>query len=597
MKNLVFFLALISTTISVAQQYTWAARGGGDVNFSVSGTPNSIDDYEHVRDIVVDSNNNYYFLAIVSSGNTNLNGVPFSNYNNPSNGKDTFLFSTDCDGNIRWQKVIGGWSEELTQNLSIDANNNIYVSGELIPKISSTHGPGHFDTDVVVDSNLGLNDPGPHNKSLYLIKYSDSGIFQWLQRPQRDTAVGTDIQKAYSFGHYTDANNVTHWLMTMGAGTHINGAYTTNTDDYAIFRFDDQGTYLGQTPVNMVFTNGRPAYAAVISMDENLNRYYISATRSNANSASLTFIGVSMTNNTALVALDASNGNLIWRLESTGGSNGSNISDIKIDNQSSIYISGRGVNTTQTPDSFAGYPFDHIQLSGGGSPGPYLIKLNAQGGLLWGSSPIYGAESGGYKIALNNNEVALATALRISGNWGSQTYTRSGSWQDDPVVVRFNTTTGNVLGIEDILAPAGSQEMATAIATDNFGNYVVGGYMRSTLFQNVAGITPLQINGSGATDFWYARLATTDCTGVPLSMEEDNLSKVSIFPNPATDFVQVNSNAVIISYSIYTISGQQVLSGSMDDTHSIEVLSLTSGIYLLNIKGNNASQTLKLIKE
>ncbi|MDP5077532.1 MAG: T9SS type A sorting domain-containing protein, partial [Nonlabens sp.] len=379
---------------------------------------------------------------------------------------------------------------------------------------------------------------------------------------------------------------VTHWLMTMGAGTHINGAYTTNTDDYAIFRFDDQGTYLGQTPVNMIFTNGRPAYSAVLTMDEVLNRYYISAYRRLGTGNSIDFLGSPINNNVALGAVDATNGNVLWRMENTGGNNFTGIYDLKVDGQSNVYLSGRSFNTVANPDSFAGYPLDHIQLSGGGSPGPYLIKLNAQGGLLWGSSPVYGAESGGYKIALNNNEVALATALRISGNWGSQTYTRSGSWQDDPVVVRFNTTTGNVLGIEDILAPAGSQEMATAIATDNFGNYVVGGYMRSTLFQNVAGITPLQINGSGATDFWYARLATTDCAGVPLSIEEDNLSKVSIFPNPATDFVQVNSNAVITSYSIYTISGQQVLSGSMDDTHSIEVLSLTSGIYLLNLESD-----------
>ena len=138
--------------------------------------------------------------------------------------------------------------------------------------------------------------------------------------------------------------------------------------------------------------------------------------------------------------------------------------------------------------------------------------------------------------------------------------------------------------------------MATAIATDNFGNYVVGGYFRSTLFQNFTGITPLQINGNGDTDFWYARLATTDCNGVPLSMEEENLSNVSIFPNPATDFAQITGDLSFTSYSIYNISGQQVLSGAIDD-NKIEVLSLTSGVYFLNLESDASSQTLRLVKK
>ena len=595
MKEFLFLFAIMITTLSAAQEYTWAARGGGDVNFG--NNPNNVDEYEHIRDIVVDSQNNYYYLATVSSNNTNLNGVPFTNYNRPNSGNDTFLFSTDCDGNVRWQKTIGGHNDEFTQHLSIDSNDNIYISGFVSPRGSTSNGFIHFDTDVVINSNLTISTSGPHNKTLYLIKYDSLGVFQWLQRPQRDNAGVTDFQKSYTFGHYTDANNITHWLMTMGAGTHINGAYTTTTDDYAIFRFDDQGTYLGQTPINMVFSNGRPTYAAVLSMDETLNRYYVSATRTNANSASLTFMGVSMINNTALAAIDTSNGGLIWRIESTGGSNGSNISDIKIDDQSNIYLSGRSFSGIgSVPDTFAGYTMDQTSLSGGVTSGPFIIKLNNQGNLLWGSNPDFGAQSGGYKIALNGNEVALATALRISGNWGSQTYTRSSSWVDDPAVVRFDGATGNVLGIEDILAPGGSQEMATAIATDNFGNYVVGGYFRSTLFQNNTGITPLQINGSGDTDFWYARLATTDCNGVPLSTEEENLSEVSIFPNPATEFVQVTGDLSFTSYSIYNISGQQVLSDNMND-NKIEVLSLTSGVYFLNLENNDTSQTLKLIKE
>ncbi|AGC76207.1 putative secreted protein (Por secretion system target) [Nonlabens dokdonensis] len=595
---LYFILLLVSISVN-AQEYTWAARGGGDVNFG--SNPNSTNEYEHIRDIVVDSQNNYYYLATVSSNNTNLNGVPFTNYNRPNFNNDTYLFSTDCSGNFRWQKTIGGYSDELTQHLSLDSSDNVYISGYMTPKINGTHSAGYFDTDVIIDSNLGINDPGPHNKNLYLIKYNSTGVFQWLQRPQRDTAVGTDIQKSYTFGHYTDANNVTHWLMTMGAGTHINGAYTTATDDYAIFRFDDQGTYLGQTPINLEFTNGRSTYAAVLTMDETLNRYYVSVHKTTVGSQNINLLGSSIIGYTALAAVDASNGNEIWRIENTGGEQGTSIIHIVVDNQSNIFISGEGNTAVDSgfpaPDTLAGHTFTQTNFSGTiGGYAPFLIKLDSQGNLLWGTNPTFASASAGYKIALNGNEVAIACGLQISGDWGSQTFTRPAGSADDPVIVRFNTTSGNVLGIEDILAPGGSQEMATAIATDNFGNYVVGGYFRSTLFQNNTAITPLQINGNGATDFWYARLATKDCNGVPLSMDEENLNQVSIFPNPATDVIQVTGDLLFTSYSIYNISGQQVLSGNIND-NKIEVLSLTSGVYFLNLKSDVASQTLKLVKE
>ncbi|QJP34131.1 T9SS type A sorting domain-containing protein [Nonlabens sp. Ci31] len=602
MKKMMILLVLISIPIAncLAQEYTWAARGGGDINFG--SNPNTINEYEHIRDIVVDSQNNYYYLATVSSNNTNLNGIPFTNYNRPNFGNDIFLFSTDCNGSVRWQKTIGGHNDDLTQHLSIDSNDNIYVSGYVLGRGSSNDNFIHFDTDVIINSNLTLTTPGPHNKNLFLIKYDSAGVFQWLQRPQKDATSIQDIQKSYTFGHYTDANNVTHWLMTMGAGTHINGVYTTNTDNYAIFRFDDQGTYLGQTPVDLQFTNGRATYASVVTMDEILNRYYISVHKTTVGSQTISFLGSNVIGYTALAAVDASNGNQIWRIENTGGEQGTSIVDIAVDGQSNIYITGEGNTAVDSgfpaPDTLAGHTFTQTNASGtAGGYAPFLIKINSQGSLLWGSNPVIGTEASSHSVTINGNEVAIATGMQVPSNWGSQTFNRPSSWLADPVVVRFDTTTGNVLGIEDVLGPAGQQDEATAIATDNFGNYVVGGYMRSTLFQNNTGITPLQINGSGETDFWYARLATTDCAGVPLSIEEESVNQVSIFPNPATDFVEITGDLSFTSYSIYNISGQQVLSGSIDGDNRIDVLFLTSGVYFIELQGDSGvSQALKLIK-
>lgn len=132
-------------------------------------------------------------MAVVSSGNATLQGVPFTNYNASNNGKDTFLFSTDCDGNVRWQKTIGGRNGDTTQHLSIYINDNIYVSGRMLSKLNGGIEEAHFDTDVIINTNLTASTLGPHNKTMYLIKYDSNGNFQWLQRPEHNQVESTGV--------------------------------------------------------------------------------------------------------------------------------------------------------------------------------------------------------------------------------------------------------------------------------------------------------------------------------------------------------------------------------------------------------------------
>jgi hypothetical protein len=592
-------LILVGTLYSTAQTYTWAGRGGGDIN--IDSTPQGTDEYEHIRDIKVDSQNNYYFLATISSGNTDLQGVPFSNHNRPTSGKDTFLFSTDCNGNMRWQKTIGGWNIDSTQGLSIDSGDNIYVTGRVLPRIGNNDGLVHYDTDVIINSNLTVFTPGPHNKSMYLMKYDSLGNFQWLQRPEQNQVESTGVQKAYNFGHVTDSNNVTHWLMTMGAGTHINGAYTASSDIYGIFRFDDQGNYLGQTPVDITYSNGREEFGTNLEYDEVLNRYYISYYRGDSGSEIFTFMGTQINYTTLLAAIEYGTGNLVWLITPSREDSGTEIHSIKVDQQSDIYISGEGVRglVGPVPESLAGYEFDNLGTSGRrGFRAPFLIKLDSQGNLIWGNNSDFDSQEEGYDIALNGNEVAIATGLQIPGTWDTATFTRPGNTNGDPVVVRFDAATGVVLGIHDVLGSSGSADAATAVAADNFGNYVTGGYMRSsTLFQNTTGITPLQRNGSGTTDFWYAKLATTDCNGVSLSTLDQQLDKAQLFPNPTTGWTTISTTATAQMVTLYDTLSRVVLEQQLDTDNRFNAGGLPQGVYLVRVVTDSGVVVTRLVRE
>src|SRR5690606_39678222 len=88
-------------------QWNWAINGGSNVLSWAGASWNCY--VEQVHDIAIDKNNNYYFVASITTvGTPLLNGQSVTVYGNPNPGNDVFLFSTTCDGTLRWSQAIGG---------------------------------------------------------------------------------------------------------------------------------------------------------------------------------------------------------------------------------------------------------------------------------------------------------------------------------------------------------------------------------------------------------------------------------------------------------------------------------------------------------
>jgi hypothetical protein len=70
---------------------------------------------------------------------------------------------------------------------------------------------------------------------------------------------------------------------------------------------------------------------------------------------------------------------------------------------------------------------------------------------------------------------------------------------------------------------------------------------------------------------------------------------ISIFPNPATHFINVESNKPA-DLKIYDINSKEVLSARIDKTKTIDLTSLSSGTYFLKfIQKNQNVKTFKVI--
>ncbi|MEL6811960.1 MAG: T9SS type A sorting domain-containing protein [Bacteroidota bacterium] len=80
---------------------------------------------------------------------------------------------------------------------------------------------------------------------------------------------------------------------------------------------------------------------------------------------------------------------------------------------------------------------------------------------------------------------------------------------------------------------------------------------------------------------------------------EDQLgSSLRLFPNPAGNVLNFSAELPIDAYRIYNILGAAVAEGSVGaSTHQLDVASLTSGIYLIEVRSEGQSTTRKFVKK
>ncbi len=76
------------------------------------------------------------------------------------------------------------------------------------------------------------------------------------------------------------------------------------------------------------------------------------------------------------------------------------------------------------------------------------------------------------------------------------------------------------------------------------------------------------------------------------------LSETVLYPNPVEDMLNISSQVEIRSVSVYSISGQQLLSTELGASKgALDFSSLTSGVYFIQLNGEQASETFKIVKE
>lgn len=81
------------------------------------------------------------------------------------------------------------------------------------------------------------------------------------------------------------------------------------------------------------------------------------------------------------------------------------------------------------------------------------------------------------------------------------------------------------------------------------------------------------------------------------SLKDNALLNVSLYPNPATNFITVSADDTLEKVSVYTILGKTVKTISVNNSSiHIDISDLNSGMYLIKYNVNNAVGAAKFIK-
>tara|TARA_R110002126_G_scaffold142037_1_gene287508 strand:+ start:32438 stop:33655 length:1218 start_codon:yes stop_codon:yes gene_type:complete len=86
-------------------------------------------------------------------------------------------------------------------------------------------------------------------------------------------------------------------------------------------------------------------------------------------------------------------------------------------------------------------------------------------------------------------------------------------------------------------------------------------------------------------------------TAEVLSIDEFFSSKFSVYPNPADEFVIISSEVEINKVEVYNLLGKRVISESEFVNNTLDVSTLSKGVYLMKLTSGESVASRKLIKD
>lgn len=534
--KLIIYIILLPS-ISLAQTWQWA-KGIGGLNYDAGG------------------------ILIAGNGDTYLSGefggqcfFQTDTLWTWPNAHGLFVSKLDPLVNEVWIKQIGGTSVSGSQEIifiaAIDELNNcIYITGRFDGTISMD---GHSVTSV--------------NSDYYLAKLDMNGICQWIIKAGSS---GIDDRTMEAF---LDNNGDVYWTATL-----------TNSGTLDTINLQ-KGAFLAK-----ISSSGSIIWAKdeFVDIDPILeirnNRLYFSGTTRNDTCIVDTLTIVSATSVDGIVGELDLNGNVLWVNVFESPAN-AYCKSIEIDSFGSLYLSGTFEDTLTIGSQ---------QLIAQGSREGFLIKLDANGNLLWLHQSNSGLPSNNasFNGIVTNDDGTSYLIGYFSGSTQIGSFNLSTGNSEDVFVTRIDKN-GNWLGIDNFGPGRGF-----GVQEDNSGNFYISG-----IFQNTMNVGSTALTSAGGWDIFIAK--SSAITGIG-GNERSLQSQLSIYANPNKGSFRIKIPEDIVSYEEATLlvfdqQGREItrftLSVEEEETPVFDVDKAGPGTYMVLLVQGTKSYWGKMVVE
>lgn len=513
-----------------AQGFSWVKAGFSNS----SGTKG--------QSITHDAGNNI-IVAGSFSGNPQIGSV-----NLTSNGySDAFVCKTDPSGNVLWVKTFGGSMNEFGMATAVDNSGNVYVTGSFM------------SNSITFDANNTLTSSYPGTQTVFLVKYSASGVFQWAKKGSGNSGnfadgqaltadasgniiAGGSFQQHISFSGTALTGGATSlYLVKYDSNGNVVWAKTGNTTSFCKLNG------LTTDAAGNIYATGKNNNPVQWGTSNFPNHGGDDAFTAKFNAAGevqwLKFLG-----NTAVAGTTANN----W--DSGNG--------IAVDNNGNVYTCGSlladslnvGINTGQVP---------------------FVVKYNSSGSQEWLKKYTAGDINVLNGIATDNSGKVFITGV-YEGNLSLDNFAfpASASNSKDAFIACLAANGTLQWGTR---GSSVASDIGYGIATDNNNNIICTGEC-----SNVAQFDTITLV-TGATQLYVAKMggsATSSIKGA------EKIAAYTIYPNPATHMIQVVTTMdKAYDVSIFNNAGQLVKTAYANRKQcSLDISQLAPGAYYIAMK-------------
>lgn len=454
---------------------------------------------DYTRSVATDSDGNIYCTGLFyDSIDINPDTSVFTLYSHGD--KDIFVAKFDAIGNLLWGFDIGGPYQDVGMALTIDADDDLYVTGYFMSTVDFDPSPNLATISAI------------QGKDIFVCKFTSSGSFLWaksmggINSESSWSMVVDDEKNIYTTGYYSGQ----YCDFDPGPGTYYLDA--VSYEDVFISKLDSLGNFVWAKSHTGSSTN--QSFSLCVDIFGNV--YTTGVMSGTFDFDSNPFQTYNLTSNglgDAFISKLNSAGSLQWAINIGSTSHDCGFAIIP-DELGNIYSTGlfRG-----TVDFDPGA--DTCLLTTNGQEDVFVMKIDTAGELVWAKSFGSSQYDNGQALAIDGiNNIYCSGLFNSTADFdpgpGIMNLTSNGD--EDIFLVKLNSS-GDFISAKSFGGSANEENSSLAITSNN--DIVIAGIYKNSVDFDPGFDTTLFVS-QGSTDCFISKFSPCAETYTNLSVSE-----------------------------------------------------------------------------